>query len=234
MNSLTSAVTWSRRFLTEIVQPGDFVIDGTAGNGQDTLFLAEQVLPGGKVWAFDIQQKAIDATAARLKQSGYEAALWLTSSESDDAELHPLNQLAQAMEPTAEHGGLSSSDICLFRCDHSRLAALLKAKEHPPLKGAIFNLGYLPGGDHAVVTQAETTVAALEALAEELAFGGRIVVVVYVGHEGAEGEAAAVGSWWRNLSPKAWDTVSIQYPNRTGRPPYVLVAEKKPLKGGCR
>lgn len=48
----------------------DIVIDATAGNGHDTLFLAERVGPFGKVYAFDIQAAALDCTAARLAAAG--------------------------------------------------------------------------------------------------------------------------------------------------------------------
>jgi predicted methyltransferase len=56
--------------LREIIRPGDRVIDATAGNGHDTLFLAECVGPEGRVTAFDIQRTALDATRARLETAG--------------------------------------------------------------------------------------------------------------------------------------------------------------------
>jgi predicted methyltransferase len=52
------------------ISPGDLVIDATAGNGYDTLFLAEAVGPSGKVIAIDIQEKAISATRKRLEDAG--------------------------------------------------------------------------------------------------------------------------------------------------------------------
>ena len=52
------------------VHAGDSVIDATAGNGHDTLFLAQQVGAGGRVFAFDIQETAIDGTRRRLAASG--------------------------------------------------------------------------------------------------------------------------------------------------------------------
>ena len=67
-----------RRPLTEIaqenwstfLQPGDWAIDATAGNGFDTLFLARSVSPGGRVFSIDIQQGAIEATGKRLDENG--------------------------------------------------------------------------------------------------------------------------------------------------------------------
>ena len=54
-----------------ILQPGDFCIDATAGNGNDTLFLAKNIAPDGMVYAIDIQKTALDATVVRLKKHGF-------------------------------------------------------------------------------------------------------------------------------------------------------------------
>ena len=56
--------------LTNHLKEGDRAIDATAGNGYDTLFLAEQVGPSGKVIAIDIQDCAIRSTRERLESAG--------------------------------------------------------------------------------------------------------------------------------------------------------------------
>jgi ubiquinone/menaquinone biosynthesis C-methylase UbiE len=50
------------------LQTGGIAIDATCGNGHDTLFLAQQVGATGKVYGFDIQQRALDLTALKLKE----------------------------------------------------------------------------------------------------------------------------------------------------------------------
>ncbi len=45
---------------------GRLAIDATAGNGHDTLFLAELVGPTGRVWAVDLQDAAITRTRERV------------------------------------------------------------------------------------------------------------------------------------------------------------------------
>jgi len=52
------------------VGPGDHVIDATAGNGHDTLFLARLVGADGRVTAFDLQEEAISATRSHLVGNG--------------------------------------------------------------------------------------------------------------------------------------------------------------------
>ena len=56
--------------LTNHLKEGDRAIDTTAGNGYDTLFLAEQVGPSGKVIAIDIQDCAIRSTREKLESTG--------------------------------------------------------------------------------------------------------------------------------------------------------------------
>jgi len=56
--------------LTNHLKEGDRAIDSTAGNGYDTLFLAEQVGPSGKVIAIDIQDCAIRSTREKLESAG--------------------------------------------------------------------------------------------------------------------------------------------------------------------
>ncbi|MFC6331730.1 class I SAM-dependent methyltransferase [Paenibacillus septentrionalis] len=62
-----SVLTMAQRWVAERVERGETVIDATAGGGVDTLQLAQLVGPKGRVLAFDIQQDALDKTAARLK-----------------------------------------------------------------------------------------------------------------------------------------------------------------------
>jgi tRNA G37 N-methylase Trm5 len=52
--------------LKEIITTDDYVIDGTCGNGYDTLFLARHAR---KVYAFDIQELAIKNTKERLERN---------------------------------------------------------------------------------------------------------------------------------------------------------------------
>ena len=52
----------SRAFVGQAVKPGDWALDGTAGNGHDTLFLVNLVGDAGKVFAFDVQKSSLEKT----------------------------------------------------------------------------------------------------------------------------------------------------------------------------
>ncbi len=66
-------------FLREHVKPGAMCIDATAGRGRDTALLCALAGPEGRVLAFDIQQSALDQTAALLAAEGLQAELHLES-----------------------------------------------------------------------------------------------------------------------------------------------------------
>jgi len=55
--------------------PGSWAVDATAGNGHDTLFLAQSVAPGGRVDAFDIQAAALRRAHRRVGALAHRAHL---------------------------------------------------------------------------------------------------------------------------------------------------------------
>ena len=63
------------------------------------------------------------------------------------------------------------------------------------VSAVMFNLGYLPGGDHAVITRTAETLQALEGALGVLKAGGILTIVCYPGHEGGDQESAAVVAW---------------------------------------
>ena len=59
-----------KRFILEHLSEGEVAVDFTMGNGNDTLFLSRTVGESGRVYAFDIQEAAINSTRARLESEG--------------------------------------------------------------------------------------------------------------------------------------------------------------------
>ena len=59
-----------KQFILTHIKEGDTVVDFTMGNGHDTEFLSKTVGESGHVYAFDIQQSAVDSTAKNLKDAG--------------------------------------------------------------------------------------------------------------------------------------------------------------------
>ena len=57
--------------LRPMIRPGDLVIDATAGNGHDTVFLAECAGEAGRVLAFDVQEAALTSARQRVESAGF-------------------------------------------------------------------------------------------------------------------------------------------------------------------
>lgn len=81
---LHRVLPFSKRLIEQTVKAGDVVVDATAGNGNDTQFLAAHVGENGHVFAFDIQQQALDATKNRLGSLTERTTLILDSHANVD------------------------------------------------------------------------------------------------------------------------------------------------------
>ena len=65
-NDFRSARYWAAELIGPALYAGAVAVDATMGNGQDTLWLCEQVGQTGRVYAFDVQADAVERTRQRL------------------------------------------------------------------------------------------------------------------------------------------------------------------------
>lgn len=180
----------AHKLAAEILTEGGIAIDATAGNGQDTAYLAKLVGEKGRVVAIDIQPLAVATTKARLESEGLAARCDVRVADHAD-----LAQLA------APHAGKID---CI-----------------------LFNLGYLPGSDHSLVTKPITTGKALHAALELVRPGGRILCVAYTGHPGGEDESETVEAFGTSCEEAGHAVRRIGREPGTGRP-WILSVTKLP------
>lgn len=83
----------------------------------------------------------------------------------------------------------------------------------------MFNLGYLPGGDHAMSTCADTTLEALEKSLKILKKGGIISLMIYSGGDTGFAEKEAVLSWLKGLNAKEYLVLVEFFYNKPNHPP---------------
>lgn len=69
---MTDLLTLQKSFILSHLKEGDICADFTMGNGHDTAFLSKTVGKDGHVFAFDIQEGAIESTKKTLKSEGCE------------------------------------------------------------------------------------------------------------------------------------------------------------------
>lgn len=183
LRPLSCAHAW----ISSVVREGDCVLDGTAGNGHDTLFLAKAVGESGKVYAFDIQAEAIVATQERLSLEGV------------------LDR------------------VSLYTCNHAKLDRYVPHG----LSAAMFNLGYLPGGDKARMTTASDTIPALKKAFSLLNSGGILTVMCYPGHEGGKDEAQAVDDFCAEIPIRDAFVCRVQSRNGAANAPFLIGIQKR-------
>ena len=105
-------------FLAQVITQEDIVVDATMGNGHDTLFLAKLAK---QVYAFDIQEQALEKTSQRLQEAGLtNAELILQGHETVD------QFVTEAKAAIFNLGYLPSADKSIITQPQTTLEALDK------------------------------------------------------------------------------------------------------------
>ncbi len=117
--------------------------------------------------------------------------------------------------------------VSLLEAGHEQMASLLPAEARGRIKAAMFNLGYLPGGDHTLSTRLFTTRQALESTLNLLCPGGRITVVLYPGHPGGQEECEGITAWAKAQDQRGTEILRYEFINQQNCPPRLLVLEKR-------
>ncbi len=95
------------------------------------------------------------------------------------------------------------------------------------ISAVMFNLGYLPGGDHSIATRHETTIAAVNAAMRLLKPGGIISIGVYYGGDSGFEEKNAVMEFFKTINYKEYTVLLHDYINRPNCPPLAVIIQKK-------
>ena len=83
----------------------------------------------------------------------------------------------------------------------------------------VFNLGWLPGGDHSVYTRADSTIAAINAALELLKDGGAISISIYYGGRNGYEERDVVLNYLNTVDNTSFTVLKTEFINRTGDVP---------------
>lgn len=183
---LKNSLYISHELVSRVVREGDLVVDATMGNGNDTLFLAGLVGSNGHVYAFDIQQSALDSTKKKLDAA------------------------------------FMSEKVTLMLDGHQNIDKYVSAG----VRAVMFNLGYLPKGDHQIGTRAETTIEAINKSLALLCKEGIIMIVVYYGGDSGFEEKEAVMDYIKLLDCKKYSVLVHEFVNQVNCPPIAICIEK--------
>lgn len=136
--------------------------------------------------------RTIDATAG----NGHDTC-FLAATVGPDGAVLAFDVQPEALRSTSARltaAGLLQR-VQLVHAGHEQLRDRTPGSWHGKVGAVMFNLGYLPGGDKQFVTQAASTVPALEQAIGLLRPGGIVSLMVYRGHPGGADEARAIEDW---------------------------------------
>ena len=165
---------------------------------------------------------AIDATAGNGHDTGY-----LATRVGESGKVIAIDIQRSAIESTRSL--LSEKDlldrVTLLAGDHSVILEQLLGEYKESVATVVFNLGYLPGSDKSVKTEATNTLQALEASAILLRHSGMLCVTAYRAHLGGEEEAATVKEWMSSKESSGW-LIKRHVPTSSNLPPILWLAVK--------
>ena len=91
----------------------------------------------------------------------------------------------------------------------------------------IFNLGYLPKGDHNIITKPHTTIEAIKKGMNLLKPNGIISIAIYSGHEDGAYEKNELYKFLTKVNQEQFNVLSSSFINQINNPPDLILIEKK-------
>lgn len=160
----------------------------------------------------------VDATAGR----GRDAEV-LCRLIGEDGHLFAFDIQPEAVESTRKRltdAGLMER-ATLICASHSRMAEYVPAAD-----AVVFNLGYLPHGNHAIGTTAAESIPAVEAALSILAEDWFVTICLYYGGDSGYAEHDALLAYLAGLDAKKYTVMVQKFLNRPNCPPIFIVVEK--------
>lgn len=165
---------------------------------------------------------AIDATAGNGHDTLFLARLVGNTGQVYSFDIQ--NEALVASKKRLQEAGLSNR-VTFVHAGHEEMIAHIQAhKRKSPIRGIMFNLGYLPKGDPQIITRPASTLRALNQSLELLDAGGMITVVFYTGHPGGPEEARTALSFLESLTSKQYQIIRYEMLNRNHAPFLVAVS----------
>ena len=167
---------------------------------------------------------AVDATAG----NGHDT-LFLASLVGDSGRIYAFDNQLRALDITRERlrAHRLEQRVKLICDGHERMDKYVTDR----VKAVVFNLGYLPGGDHGKTTLPGTTLTAVEKSLDLLLPGGICAIAVYRGHGEGQREDALLREYLTSLDPRIYISVWAEATNQRNNPPLVWLVQKK--RGTC-
>ena len=153
----------------------------------------------------------IDATAGR----GYDT-VFLKKAVGESGKVIAIDIQQEAVDSTKERlekEGLVAQVYCDTHANIDKYA------DEESVDCIVFNLGYLPKGDHKVNTKAESTICAIKKGLKLLKKGGLMCVTMYYGGDSGYEEKDALTRWLKEVDDRYYQVLVTYFYNWKKDPP---------------
>lgn len=207
----------------------------TVDNGENRDYTIRKVVEVNKVKSYQITEWChsmikmqvpsngiyIDATAG----NGYDT-LFLCQVAGESGMVYAFDIQEQAIINTKnlleKHGMQNRADVILDSHIHMESYILQETVDC-----ICFNFGYLPGGDHLIATEAETSLLAVKQGLRLLKKGGMMSLCIYSGGDTGFKERDILLEYLKELDGKKYIVILNSYYNHKNNPPIPVFIFKK-------
>ncbi|MCA1056823.1 methyltransferase domain-containing protein [Rossellomorea aquimaris] len=187
----------------------------------------ERILPFARK-LLDNAVKPGDITIDATLGNGHDT-LYLAQLVGENGRVYGFDIQEEAIQNTRDQ--LSTHElldrVTLFQQGHETVMNVIPPVHHGKITGAIFNLGYLPGGDKEIVTRPKTTISAMNQILEMMAPEGILILVIYHGHPEGAVERDYLLRYVEQLDQHYVHVLRYQFVNQLNNPPFILALEKR-------
>lgn len=152
----------------------------------------------------------VDATAGR----GYDTA-FLCELAKESGKVYSFDIQQDAINSTKELLSSKGLKANLILDSHANMDMYVKEE----VDCIVFNLGYLPNGNHAIYTHADSTIQAIEKGLKILKKGGLMCVSVYYGGDSGYEEKDMLLPYLKELDDEKYQVIGTFFYNWKKDPP---------------
>lgn len=160
---------------------------------------------------------AVDATMGRGRDT-----LLLSQIVENSGKVYAFDIQEEALKSTQE----------LLNTNHCANTTLILDSHHnlkkyvTSARCVVFNLGFLPGGDHSIFSHSDTSIQAINEALDIIDDNGFVSICSYYGGDTGFEERDALLSFLEELDQKKYTVMLHSFYNRKGCPPIFIIIEK--------
>ncbi len=160
---------------------------------------------------------AIDATLG----NGFD--LEFLNEQKKISKIYGFDIQKESIQVCQQKMAKTTKEVVLLHASHEHLAAYVEEG----IDIALFNLGYLPGGNKEIVTQTNNSLKAIASTITKLNTGGFLAIMTYPGHEEGLREYERIKAYLHTLHINTLSVLELSVTNVNKKCPTLFIVIKQ-------